>query len=51
MNWLEPGKLIFSDQYESRLPGRVFGIRGFKIKSQVYKGGTELFQPKMGQFT
>ena len=29
INQLEIGKLIFSDQYESRIPGRVFGNRGF----------------------
>ena len=36
---MEPWKVIFSDQYEPRLPGIVFGIRGSKITSQVYKGG------------
>ena len=41
-NQLEPGKLIFSDKYESRLPGRVFGYRGYIITSQVYKGVTIL---------
>ena len=40
---MEPGKLIFSYQYESRLSGRVFGNRGSKITSQVYKGGPILF--------
>jgi hypothetical protein len=39
-NKLEPGELVFSDQYESRLPGRVFGNRGSRINSQKYKGGT-----------
>ena len=39
-NQLESGKLIFYDKYESRLPGRVFGNRGYIINSQVYKGGT-----------
>ena len=39
-NQLEPGKLIFSDQYGSRLPGRVFCNRGSKITSQYYKGVT-----------
>ena len=37
---LEPGNLIFSDQYESRTPGRVFGLRGAHISSQKYCGGT-----------
>jgi Reverse transcriptase (RNA-dependent DNA polymerase) len=37
---LGPGDLIFSDQYESRTPGRVFGLRGAHISSQKYCGGT-----------
>jgi hypothetical protein len=37
---LEPGDLIFSDQYESRLEGKVFGHRGRSISSQGYCGGT-----------
>ena len=40
INQLKHGELIFSDQYESRLPGRVFGNRRSKITSQVYKGVT-----------
>ena len=36
-NKLEPGKIIFSDQCESRLPGRVFGKIISKIISRVYK--------------
>ena len=36
-NQLEPGKLFFSYQYESRLPGRVSGNILSKITSQVYK--------------
>jgi hypothetical protein len=36
---LEPGDLVFTDQYESRVPGRVFGNRGSKITSQTYCGG------------
>ena len=39
---MEPGKLIFSDQYKSSLPGRVLGNRGSKITSQVYKRDTIL---------
>ena len=31
---------IFSDQFESRLPGRVFSHRGSSLKYDVYKGGT-----------
>ena len=38
-NQLEPGKLIFSDQQKSSISRRVFGNRGYKINSQVYKGG------------
>lgn len=37
---LEPGDLIFSDQYESRVPGKVFGKRGAAISSNSYCGGT-----------
>ena len=37
---LEPGDLIFSDQYESRVPGRVFGNRGASISSAKYCGGS-----------
>ena len=40
MNVLNPGELIFSDQFESRLPGRVFAHRGSSLKYDVYKGGT-----------
>ena len=38
-NKLQPGELIFCDQYESRLPGRVFGHRGSHLSSQKYRGG------------
>jgi hypothetical protein len=37
---LEPGDLIFSDQYESCLPGRVFNARGSTVHSQQMMGGT-----------
>jgi hypothetical protein len=37
---LNPGDLIFSDQYCSSVPGRVFGRRGASISSQTYCGGT-----------
>ena len=37
---VEPGDLVFTDQFESRFPGRVFGQRGSKITAQKYKGGT-----------
>jgi hypothetical protein len=37
---LQPGDLVFSDQYESRVPGRVFGLQGAHISSQKYCGGT-----------
>ena len=40
---MEPDKLIFSYQYGSRLSGRVFGNRGSKKTSKVYKGGTIFF--------
>ena len=37
---LEPGDLIFSDQYESRIGGKVFSRRGAAISSNDYCGGT-----------
>ena len=37
---LQPGELVFSDQYESRLPGLVFGRRGASISAHKYCGGT-----------
>ncbi len=37
---LEPGDLIFSDQYESRVQGRVFNARGSAVHSQKIVGGT-----------
>ena len=38
-NKLEPGQLIFADQYESRAPGRAFTTKGLS-SSQTYNGGT-----------
>ena len=40
LNKLEPGDLVFSDQYESRLEGRQFTARGHTLSSQKYRGGT-----------
>jgi hypothetical protein len=37
---LDPGDLVFSDQYESYLPGRVFNARGASVSSQKIRGGT-----------
>ena len=39
-NILEPGDLIFSDQYESREEGLVFSYKGASLKSETFKGGT-----------
>ena len=36
---LEPGQLIFADQYESRAPGRAFTTKGLS-SSQTFNGGT-----------
>ena len=33
---LDPGDLVFSDQYESRLEGRQFSARGNSLSSQKY---------------
>jgi hypothetical protein len=40
MDKLEPGDLVFSDQYESRLEGRQFTSRGHSLSSQKFRGGT-----------
>ena len=37
---LNPGELVFSDQYESRLPGRAFTSKGLASSSLKYAGGT-----------
>ena len=37
---LKPGDLIFSDQYDSHLEGRVFTYKGASLKNEVYRGGT-----------
>ena len=37
---LEPRDLVFSDQYESRLDGRVFTYKGASLRTETYKGGT-----------
>ena len=47
-NKLEPGDLIFSDQFESRLPGRVFGHWGSHFSSQKYRGGTIFYDAASG---
>ena len=39
-NKLEPGDLVFTDQFESRIPGMVFSDRGTKVTVHTYKGGT-----------
>jgi hypothetical protein len=40
MNKLQPGDLIFSDQYESPLLGRQFSARGNDVTTQQFRGGT-----------
>ena len=46
---LNPGELIFSDQYVSSVPGRVFGRRGASIASQKYCVGTLLYDASSGK--
>ena len=46
---LEPGDLVFSDQYESSCPGRVFGRRGASISTQKYCGGTLFYDAASGK--
>jgi hypothetical protein len=48
-NKLEPGELFFTDQYKSRLPGRVFGSPGSKVTTHKYKGGTLFCDAASGQ--
>ena len=36
----EPGDLVFSDQYESSVPGRFYNIRGQMNTHHTYSGGT-----------
>ncbi len=45
---LKPGELVFSDQYQSSLPGKVFGHHGTWISLQKYCGGT-LFYDEASQ--
>jgi hypothetical protein len=37
---LELGNLIFIDQYESQVEGKVFGKQGAAVSSSSYCGGT-----------
>ena len=37
---LQPGDLVFSDQYKSPLEGRQFSARGNDVSTQKYRGGT-----------
>ena len=37
---LEPGQLVFMDQYQSRLPGRAFTSKGLGSSSLQFQGGT-----------
>ncbi len=37
---LEPGDLVFTDQYVSKLEGRVFTYKGASLRAEKYKGGT-----------
>ena len=46
---LKNGELIFSDQYVSSLPGKVFGRRGASITSRKYCGGTLFYDAASGK--
>ena len=39
-NKLQPGYLVFSDQYKSLLEGRQLSARGNDVSTQKYRGGT-----------
>ena len=48
---LDPGDLVFSDQYESRLEGRKLLARGNSLSSQKYRGGTIFCDEASGNMT
>ena len=37
---LNPGDLVFSDQFESRIEGKVFSYKGATLRAESYRGGT-----------
>jgi hypothetical protein len=51
MNQLEPGDLVFSDQYESPLLGRQFSMQGNDLTTQKYCGGTIFCNAASGKLT
>ena len=46
---LEPGDLIFVDQYESRTEGKMFGVKGRAMTSSSYRGGTLFYDAASGK--
>ena len=46
---LEPGDLVFVDQFESQVPSQIFSPRGSKIHSRKYKGGTVYYDAATGR--
>jgi hypothetical protein len=51
LNQLEPGDLVFSDQYESPLLGRQFSARGNDLTTQKFRGGTIFCDAASGKLT
>jgi hypothetical protein len=51
MNKLDPGDLVFSDQYESPLLGRQFSARGNSLTTQKFRGGTIFCDAASGKLT
>jgi hypothetical protein len=51
LNKLEPGDLVFSDQYESPLLGRQFSARGNDLTTQQFRGGTIFCDAASGKLT
>ena len=45
---MEPGQLVFMDQYESRIPGRAFTSKGLATSSLTYAGGTLFYDAASG---
>ena len=47
-NVLRSGQIVFSDQFESRVTGRVYTYKGKSLRSRQYKCGTIFFYCETG---
>ena len=50
-NKLQPGDLVFSDQYKSPLEGRQFSAHGNGVSTQKYRGGTLFCNAAIGKIS